>query len=167
MGTINYGTSKFITIGLNPDNFEDYVDEDGKVYEGSRYELMDDVRQWIENLFEESGVKDNSAYAVKIESGYYEGFYINITDEYLYFDDEEDREEARQELENVFSFLNGAVDKGLCVVHPSWATSYLDYMQSKEELEEAYQAALIECSEKPDYKKFQTTPEYLKMFGNR
>lgn len=164
MGTINYGTSKFITVGLNTWAFEDGIDDEGNIVEGSRYDLMDDIKIMIERLLEDSGIKDDSAYTVKIESGYYEGFYINITDEYLYFDDEEDREEAREQLTAIFDFLNKTVDNGLCVVYPGWVTSYLNYEDSKKALETAYNQAIVECNEKPDYEKYQQTDEYRQLF---
>lgn len=156
MGTINYGTSHFITVGLNTWDFEDGIDDEGFVVEGSRYDLMDDIRTGIENLLEDSGIKDDSAYNVKIESGYYEGFYINITDEYLYFDDETDREEAREQITAIFDFLYKAVDEGLCVVYPGWVTKCLNYEDSKKALEEAFNQALADCDKKPDYEKYQS-----------
>ena len=154
MGTINYGTSKFITVGLNPNFYEDTEGENGEIIEGSRYELMEDMRRYTEHYFGELDLSENEAFKVSIESGYYEGFYINITDEWLYFDDEDDRNKGRKELEKIFEFLNVVVDNGLTVCYPGWCTKYLDYTESKKALETAKTEAMDFCSNKPDYKTY-------------
>ena len=123
MGTINYRTGKHITLGLD-DKFIEQMEDDFAEY------------NWIEEFYETfKSIKDEyyfNFFDVKLEYGYYEGFYITVDDnEWEYLDDTEERKEVMQEIRQLQEFLTKCIDNGLVVVYPGWCTSYLDYKQSK------------------------------------
>ena len=123
MGTINYRTGKHITLGLD-DKFIEQMEDDFVEY------------NWIEEFFETfKSIKDEyyfNFFDVKLEYGYYDGFYIAVDDnEWAYLDDTEERKEVMQEIRQLQEFLTKCIDNGLVVTYPGWCTSYLDYKQSK------------------------------------
>ena len=71
MGTINYMTSSYITMGLKPYDTSDYEDENGNI----DYDLLEmdyeDDRTNIESILSRYSFY---YFHVAIKSGYYEGF---------------------------------------------------------------------------------------------
>lgn len=62
---------------------------------------------------------------VAIKPGYYEGFYIDIENNYeLCFDCWQDKRTAQKEITQLKEFLIGCVNMGMCKVSPGWVTSY-------------------------------------------
>lgn len=128
MGTINYKTSDYITIGYNC-NYIDYDDE-----------FYNDI---ISDYYEQAALRlsDYNFYYfhVTIEPGYYEGFSINIEFNYPYcFDNYIEKREALKEVTQIKAFLMECInDCECCVVFPGWCTSYLNYKDSIKRLNEA------------------------------
>lgn len=125
MGTINYKTSDFITIGYNC-NFIDYEDE---FYNDIIQDYFDQVcRQLKEEYF--------YYFHVTVEPGYYEGFSINIEFNFsMCFDTWEDKAIAQKEITKIKQFLLECVnDFECCAVYPGWCTGYADYKTTIEEL---------------------------------
>ena len=115
MGTINYKTSNYITIGYNC-AFIDYDDEFYHEY------ITDDYDQVKYLLNKERFYFWN----VKIEPGYYEGFHIDIENNFPWcFDDSREKREALKEITQIKKFLLTCInDFGLCAVFPGWCTRY-------------------------------------------
>ena len=77
-------------------------------------------------------------YNITLKNGYYEGFYINIENNFpICYDDHNDKKEAQKELTTIKAFLHFCVDNGLNVCFPSWCTSYLNYKESNTAIDEA------------------------------
>lgn len=128
MGTINYDTSNYITIGLEPFDSDNYLDEDGKI----DYDLMSfdgqEVLENIENLLKKY---DFYYFHVVVKAGYYEGFYIDIENNFgLCYDSWRDKREALKEATQIGNFLRECVENGLCQVWPGWCTKYRTYAES-------------------------------------
>jgi hypothetical protein len=120
VGTINYFTSDYITIGLNPDTLN--YDEIEWIYDCIKEEL-NNYSFWY--------------YKVTIEPGYYEGFSIRIESEYSYYDNYEEKQEVQKEITKIKNFLLDCVESGLCAVSPGWCTTYHDYDESRRRINKA------------------------------
>lgn len=126
MGTINYFTSDYITLGVNCNDIES--DDDF-------YFLQDDYEQ-IESIL--SG--ENFYYFnVRLRPGYYEGFSIDIEFNFSYcLDSWKDRREAQKEITNIYKFLIRCINAfNLCAVSPGWCTSYYNYNDTIKKLKQA------------------------------
>lgn len=141
MGAINYGTSNYITIGLEPYDYENYRDENNEIdYEAMNIDYSDDLSN-IEALLNHF---DFAIFHVVIESGYYEGFYINIENNYeLCFNCWQDKRTAQKEITQLKEFLIACVNMGMCKVSPGWVTSYY----SREDSIKAINAAMKDLRE--------------------
>lgn len=152
MGTINYKTSDYITIGYNCDwdsgDFESWEEmENEKVFD-------------IENTFSEVNhilEKYNFYYyQVKLDPGYYEGFSIDIECNFgIAWDSWEDKREAQKEITQIKAFLTECIENGLCVVHPGWCTAYLNYSDSLQELKEAIAEMRLEAKTIPTWNQYE------------
>lgn len=144
MGTINYKTSKYITMGLNcPDSYDLKQDES----------FMDEIRQEIENY---GGTEEEAIYNyindsiecdysniefelkkhnfrffhISIESGYYEGFSLMIELDVDTINDYTDKRQAQKEITEIKQFLIDCAGMGLQACFPGWCTSYFDYKET-------------------------------------
>ena len=127
MGTINYKTSDFITIGYDCRG----IDYDDEFYN----ELIDDCYYQASHALKKQKFY---YFDVTIEPGYYEGFSINIEFDYICFDDYEEKKEAQKEITQIKKFLLDCIENCDCVaVWPGWCTGYDDYKETLQELDKA------------------------------
>ena len=132
MGTVNFRTSNYITIGLEPYDSDDFINDCGMV----DYDRINDEYQYdrdnIDDVLEDY---DFDFFDVYTDGGYYESFCLLIEHKWGdCFDWKEDREEAEKEVDRLEKCLRECIDNGLCVVHPGWCTSYLGLNESYREL---------------------------------
>lgn len=128
MGTINYKTSDFITIGYNCD----FINYDDEFY----HDIISDYYEQVKYTLE----KESFYYFnVTLEPGYYEGFSIDIENNFsVCFDGYEDKQLAQKEITRVKTFLTQCInDFECCVVHPGWCTGYENYGNSLQTLNTA------------------------------
>lgn len=134
MGTINYYTSDYITIGINPDDFRgDFDDENDDIiyYDDYINDLYDDIDSMLkgENFY---------YFHVALKPGYYEGFSIDIEFNFGYcLDSWQDRRDVQKEITRIYKFLLKCIEAGLCAVSPGWCTAYYDYNESLQRLKQA------------------------------
>lgn len=129
MGAWNYGTSDYVTVGIQPYDYEETKDypEDYNIYE-------DDYNN-AKTIMDKYSVENLEYFDVTLEDGYYEGFYLNIEFNRCYFDRaSEERTEAQKEITKIKKMLIDLIDVGLCVLHPGWCTAYLNYEDSIKEI---------------------------------
>ena len=117
MGTINYKTSDYITLGYNCNN----IDYDDPFYSEM---IQDDYDQTADTRAR----YDFYYFHVSIDPGYYDGFCIEIEHNFTYcYDNYEEKRAALREITQIKKFLLECVDvAGLCAVSPGWCTSYYD-----------------------------------------
>lgn len=135
MGTINYYTSDYVTLGydLSYDFSEDF-----ETYEEAQEELFFDIECMHDNINYLLKKYDFYYYHVVVKPGYYEGFSIDIENNFpLCYNDYFEKREAQKEITLIKKFLFECLDYGLCVVHPGWCTSYLDRNASIKAVKEA------------------------------
>lgn len=145
MGTINYKTSDFITIGYNCNN----IDYDEEFYN-------DIIQDYFDNL---SGILRNEFFYyfhVTLEPGYYEGFSINIENNFgICYDDYLDKQQAQKEITRIKAFLKHCINEyECCVVHPGWCTGYEDYNNSLIKLNKAIEEMRQTVKDTPTYNQY-------------
>ena len=128
MGTINYKTSDYITIGYNCNN----IDYDDEFY-----------NDFISDCYNQIAARLKQEYFyyfhIAIELGYYEGFSIDIEFNFGYcFDNWNDRRNTQKEITRIKQFLIECVNNYECnAVFPGWCTRYLDYTETLKALNDA------------------------------
>ena len=133
MGTINYGTSEYITIGLEPYNTDDYIFEDGNVdYDAMSTDYDCDIKnvQFIMDKY------NFSFFDINIKYGYYEGFYLDINANFDFYN-WEDKADALKEATQLKNMLIECCGVGLCEILPGWCTSYKSYAESIKSIKDA------------------------------
>ena len=121
MGAINYFTSDYITIGYNL-SFVDYEDE-------FYHEIITDYYEQVKSRLEQEYFY---YWHVKLEPGYYEGFSIDIENNFPWcFDNFREKREALKEITEIKNFLLECInDFECCAVFPGWCTKYHDHDES-------------------------------------
>jgi hypothetical protein len=147
MGTINYGTNKYITMGINLNDFDELNDFD-KEYEFEFLSLQ--VQEYLDRY-------DFDFYTVSIEPGYYDGFYIKIEscENWSYVDNSQERNDVLKETTQLKQFLFECLEIGLVSVHPGWCTAYLNINESKKEINTAIKAMKDHIKSLPTYKQLK------------
>lgn len=152
MGTINYKTSDFITIGYNCNNID--------------YEEYEWCRETIEEYYNTVSaiLKEYSFYYfhVTVEPGYYEGFYIDMEYNFPYcFDDYTEKRAAQREITQIKKFLLECIENyECCAVSPGWCTGYADYKKTISRLDGAIKEMRETVKATPTY---STLPESEKI----
>jgi hypothetical protein len=142
MGAINYFTSDYITLGYNTNN----IDYEDQFY----YELINDEYDEISAI-----LKNEYFYYfhVTIKPGYYEGFTIDIENNFSYcFDDYNEKLQALKEVTQIKNLLIYIVNNfTINVVYPGWCTSYGDYKTTLLEINSAIKEMKNEIKNTPTY----------------
>ena len=142
MGTINYFTSDYITLGLRPydrydlENDHDFmeelqreVDEYGGTLESALDIYINDSYECdYDNIKTELEKHCFHYYHITIKPGYYEGFTLDIENNFsVALDSWEDRRDANKEITEIKQFLIDCAGLGLVECSPGWCTGYSDY----------------------------------------
>ena len=142
MGAINYGSSDYITMGLRPYDTSDFENDCEVMQElqnecnkyGGTFEnaLQDYISRCYKDDYsnvETELAKHNFYYfQVVIQPGYYEGFTLDIENNFpVCFDNWEDKREAQTEITKLKQFLIACAGLGLVECFPGWCAGYSDY----------------------------------------
>lgn len=158
MGAINYGRSKYITLGLNTDTLYEEKEEleDNDIY----YDVDDTICSQFEELEYIVGKYNFNYFDVKLKPGYYDGFYLEIKDsEYVCFDNMQEREDVLKEVSVLKKLLLELIDNGLLVCYPWWVTKWLNDVESIKEVNKAI------ATIRKDIRKIPTYRTYKRMKG--
>lgn len=116
MGAINYGTSTFLcNIGYNLNNdVADYEEA-----QDNQYWTAKEVQDYLDDL-------SLCFYDIELKPGYYEGFYLDISDiNGDYYSDYDCKEERVKELHKIGRALIHLTNHfGLVDYAPGWCTGY-------------------------------------------
>lgn len=161
MGTINYSTSDYITLGIKPYDYVDFennaefmeemlqkVEEYGGTLEDEIYSYIDELYLCdYRNIECELKKYRFENFRVEIDSGYYEGFSIKIENNFCgyytgnkwidYFDSWEDRRDAQKGITEIKKFLKDCAGLGMVACYPGWRTGYCDYKETLKEISRA------------------------------
>ena len=142
MGTINYYTSDYITMGIKPyrysdfENDPDFMEEMQNNVDEYGGTLEEEIQLYINDCYEcdlmnvKTTLKKYDFYYfhVAIKYGYYEGFTIDIENNFpICFDTWEDKRLAQKEITRLKEFLVECAGMGLVSCSPGWCTGYSDY----------------------------------------
>ena len=173
MGTINYKTSDYITLGLKPydrDDFMndteymDYIREEWGIDTNDERAVYNTIDEEISYYYEadyaniETELKKHRFYYyhVRIEPGYYEGFTLDIEFNFgVAFDSWEDRREAQKEITEIKRFLIECAGMGMVVCWPGWGTSYGDYKQTLTAINKAVKGMREEVKHTPTWGQYE------------
>jgi hypothetical protein len=147
MGTINYFTSDYITLGYldySQQNFDDeYTPDDYYIYQDDDYTQ---IKIYLEN-------QHFYYFNITLKFGYYDGFTIDIENNFKYcFDNYNEKLQALKEITHIKKFLIYIVNNfNINVVYPGWCTSYGDYKKTISEINAATKEMKTEVKNTPTY----------------
>ena len=139
MGAVNYGTSDYISMGLNVSgDFDEWAQEQAR----------DDIAAIM-------GEYSFYYFHIVLKSGYYEGFYIDIENNFpVYFDDCTEKRDAQKEVTQIRRFLLECAAAGLVQYSPGWCTGYSDYKDTKTAINAAIKEMRREVQETPTHRQY-------------
>lgn len=152
MGAVNYGTSEYITIGYNCNTeytFDNFWTDENEQRNFEISFLLDEV---------EVELAKHSFYYfhVLIKSGYYEGFYIDIENNFpVALDSWKDRQEAQKEITEIKRFLTACADLGLVECFPGWCTGYSSYNNTIKAIKAATKEMRLEVKSTPTIAQYE------------
>ena len=170
MGTVNYYTSNYITLGiklydrLDLEKDSEFMEEIQESAKEDDISIDDVIEQYIADLYEDD--YSNIEYELKkhqfnyfhvsIEPGYYEGFTINIENNHsIAFDDYEEKREAQKEITELKQFLVDCAGLGLVACYPGWCTGYQDYKGTLAAIREAIHEMREEVKKTPTWRQYE------------
>ena len=164
MGTINYATSKYITMGICPiDRLE--LEQDESFMEEMRWQVDEyggtldfAISDYINDSYGTDyrtirNIMDKyrfNIFSVSLEWGYYEGFYINIGLDYI-FDDWAEKREAQKEATALGNLLRECADNGMIECFPGWGTSYSNHVETLRAIAKAIKAMRKDIDKAPTF----------------
>ena len=184
MGTINYRTSDYITLGIKPydtddlmkdDDFLDYVkteygytmnDDEDTIYDIA----CETIQEYTEADYTNAEmILDKYSfyyYTVSLENGYYEGFSLDIKNNFpcvfdiandfpAVFDDYTEKMEAQKEITQIKEMLIELSGCGMVAVYPGWCTGYEDYKGTQKAIAEAIKEMRQEVKNIPTYRVYE------------
>lgn len=169
MGTINYGTSKYITMCIKPYDADDiardadfieWCNENGYTSENDvldmAYEEINEYYSCDTANFECILKKYNfEFFAPSIEPGYYDGIYIELNPDFDFYN-YDDKRRAQKEVTQLKKFLVDIAGCGFVACFPFWCTTYYDYKKTLQEITNAIKEM------RADIKKADTEYTYYK-----
>ena len=145
MGAVNYKTSDYITIGYNC-NTEYAQDDFWKDEEEQRAFEISFLHDELTALLEKY---DFQFYHVTICPGYYEGFTIDIENNFPFaLDSWTDRREMNKEVTQIKRFLLECITEwGLVECSPGWCTGYSTEAESVQAVKAAIKVMRAEIAD--------------------
>ena len=143
MGTFNYSNNNLFNLGLDvfSKNYDDIAPEDLDYYVEDYYNLVLDI---ISNYY-------FRFIEIKIEPGYYEGFYLSIescSDQLYCFENYIEKQEAIKELQQFKKLVIELLESGLVWYHAHWCSSYMTYTENKKQINKLLNTAIKDEREK-------------------
>lgn len=173
MGAINYFTSDYITMGIKPYSTEDFTGDqdfleflktergldisDENAVISAAYDEINDCYE-CDRMNIETELKAHSFYYyhITIKPGYYEGFTLDIENNFgVAYDDYTDRRAAQKEITEIKQFLIACAGMGLVSVAPGWCTGYKDYKGTLAAINDAIKEMRAEAAIIPTWRQYE------------
>ena len=169
MGAINYCTSNYITLGLRPydrdeltndpefmEELQQEVDEYGGTVEAALDSYINECYSCdYDNIKTELGKHYFYYYHITIKPGYYEGFTLDIENNFpVALDSWADRRDANKEITEIKQFLIDCAGLGLVACAPGWCTGYSDYNGTIQAIKAAIKAMRDELKTIPTWAQY-------------
>lgn len=142
MGAVNYFTSDYITMGIEPYSVYDLENDPGFMDalrdEVSEYggTIDEAIISYIQTSYEADEMNVEfilekysfDYFHVTIKPGYYEGFTLDIENDFpVAFDGWKDKRAAQREITSLKKMLIECAGAGMVQCFPGWCTGYDDY----------------------------------------
>ena len=173
MGAINYFTSDYITLGVKPYDTDDYIkdndfmdfileernistEDENEVLKAANEQIDTDYEVNMENAESILNKYDFYYFHVVLRPGYYEGFTIDIKNNFsVAIDGWEDRREAQKEITLLKKCMLELAGVGLVACYPGWCTGYKDYNETIKAIKEAIKEIREEYKTIPTWRQYQ------------
>lgn len=160
MGTINHKTSDYITMANYPIDPVDLENDSYFVDEYGEAAIYDYIRECAEcDLMNVEGILgkyDFYYFHIWIEHGYYEGFSIQIENNFpIYFDCWEDKRCAQKEITKIKAFLIECADCGIVQCFPGWCMGYASMEETIQGIKKAVQEMREEVKATPTWLQYE------------
>lgn len=133
MGTINYGTSDIITLGLDVKKAIDLGFHQDFIYEKNH--------ECVKNY-------DFVYFNLTVKPGCHNGFYLDINKNFVVpFDSQDEKKQVLTELFTLKGLLIECTYRGLSVCIPGWCTTFFDYYKSLELINQAFDSWQLKIKE--------------------
>lgn len=170
MGAVNYFTSDYITMAVKPydtydfENDHDFMEmmqEYIKEYGGTVESCID---EYIRTCYEDDETNVSAIlekysfyyFHVTIKPGYYEGFALDIENNFsVAFDGWEDKRAAQREITSLKKCLLECAGVGLVQCSPGWCTGYNDYKGTCKAIGAAIKAMRDEVKNTPTWTQYE------------
>lgn len=171
MGAFNYKKSDYITLGVKPyyeeeirrdSDFMEEIKEQVKEYGGTESEAIQEVicacyESDYDNISSLLDQHNFYYFHISVEYGYYEGFALNIENNFpVTFDNWEEKREAQKEITEIKKFLTDCAGYGLFACYPGWCTGYEDYKGTISKIKEAVSEMRQEVRNTPTWKMYNS-----------
>lgn len=168
MGTINYMTSDYITLAIQPYDIDSIIKDPDflewmKESDYSPEEAEDLANEEIINYYDADRTNAETIldkysfyyFHIAIKPGYYEGLSIDIENNFpVFFEDYRERLEALKELKEIQKALEELAGVGFIECGPGWCTSYGDYESTMAAIPEAIREIRDEIKSTPTYRQY-------------
>lgn len=140
MGAVNYGTGDYITLGLNIDRVEDESEQNF-------------MRGYVDAIIEKYCFY---YFHVAAKSGYYEGFTIEIENNFpVAFDWYQEKQDAQKEITQLKKcLLELCKEAGLVEVFPGWCTGYSTEAETRDAIKKAVQEMRDDVRKTPTWAQY-------------
>lgn len=140
MGAVNYGTGDYITLGLNIDRVEDESEQNF-------------MRGYVDAIIEKYGFY---YFHVTAKSGYYEGFTVEIENNFpVAFDWYQEKQDAQKEITQLKKcLLELCKEAGLVEVFPGWCTGYSTEAETRDAIKKAVQEMRDDVRKTPTWTQY-------------
>ena len=170
MGTVNYRTSDYITLGIEPlsawdleqdpgfmEEITECAEEWGMEVEEAIYAYIRDTAEEDQyNAQEELDKHHFYYYRIKIEPGYYEGFSLDIESNFpVAFNDWQEKREVQKEITEIKTILHNLADLGLVEVWPGWCTKYQDRETTHKSIDKAIREMREDAKSTPTWLQYE------------
>lgn len=177
MGAVNYCTSDYITLGIRPYDRIDFENDSAFMqeikaevseYGGTVDEAIDTYidgcyESDLANIEYELEKHHFQYYHIAIKPGYYEGFTLDIENNYgVAYDSWEDRRQAQKEITEIKSFLLTCAGMGLVKCSPGWVPGYSTYPETVKAINEAIKEMRREAKSIPTWAQYERREIYGK-----
>lgn len=153
MGTVNYSSSDYITMGLKPYDPEFFEDENGAIDCEEMELCYKDERENVEFILEKYSFY---YFHVSVKPGYYDGFSLDIAFDFpCFFNDWEERREAQKEVTALKKCLLELSENGLVACSPGWCTGYCDAAGTRKGIAAAVKLMRQDVADTPTRRKYE------------
>ena len=170
MGAINYFTSDYITLGIKPysasdfENDADFMEEVRENVEEYGGTVESEINDYINNLYEDDRFNVQLIlltynfyyFHVTIKPGYYEGFTLDIENNFpIAFDCWQDKRDAQKEITRLKQCLFACAGVGMVQCSPGWCTDHNDYKGTCKAIAAAIKEMRKEVRNTPTWRQYE------------